>query len=193
MSSFFHALIPLITAIALLIILGCIIKFDSFIKQRKLNKQQSIKQNINIMTDLTNNTITNQTIQPNNSQHSPQQESINQIVQETPSNIIINDNIDIINNDNVLDTNKDFDKVLYNMKTLHDSKNGDYGNAFEKLFQEYGLVYAIAHLDEKLYRIKSVHKNNKANNESIKDSLIDLANYAVMTLIELNKSNIETK
>ena len=49
------------------------------------------------------------------------------------------------------------------------------------------------HLHEKLNRIKSVHKNNNANNESIKDSLIDLANYAVMSIVELdNQSDIKS-
>ena len=88
--------------------------------------------------------------------------------------------------------NEPFDKVLYQMKTLREAKNKDYGNAFGELFNEYGLNYSIMHLHEKLNRIKSVHKNNKANNESIKDSLIDLANYAIMTAIYIKKHENNT-
>ena len=96
------------------------------------------------------------------------------------------------NSDNIpiIDENLPFNKIIIDMAKLYQAKNQDYGNAFESLFNEYGLDYAIMHLHEKLNRIKSVHKNNKHNNESIKDSLIDIANYAVMTLVELNKQNL---
>ena len=86
-----------------------------------------------------------------------------------------------------IDYSKPFNKIVIDMANLYQKKNEDYGNAFGDLFNEYGLTYSIMHLHEKLNRIKAVHKNNSANNESIKDSLIDLANYAVMTLVELNK------
>ena len=90
----------------------------------------------------------------------------------------------------IINENLPFNKIIIDMAKLYQAKNQDYGNAFETLFNEYGLNYAIMHLHEKLNRIKSVHKNNKHNNESIKDSLIDIANYAVMTLVELNKQNL---
>ena len=96
--------------------------------------------------------------------------------------------IDTPNKQPSFNLNEPFDKVLYQMKTLREAKNKDYGNAFGELFNEYGLNYSIMHLHEKLNRIKSVHKNNKANNESIKDSLIDLANYAIMTYIEMDNT-----
>ena len=89
------------------------------------------------------------------------------------------------NNNNTfnLNLNDPFEKTIIEMAKLRRAKNKDYGNAFDDLFHEYGLQYSIMHLHEKLNRIKAVHKNNKANNESIKDSLIDLANYAIMTYI----------
>jgi hypothetical protein len=92
-----------------------------------------------------------------------------------------------INNIKKIDVSKPFNNIVYEMASLYEKKNQDYGNAFGELFNEYGLNYSIMHLHEKLNRIKSVHKNNNANNESIKDSLIDLANYAVMSIVELNK------
>ena len=88
-----------------------------------------------------------------------------------------------------IDIAKPFNKIIFEMAELYEKKNQDYGNAFGQLFNEYGINYAIMHLHEKLNRIKSVTKNNKHNNESIKDSLIDMANYAIMTIIELNNQN----
>lgn len=87
--------------------------------------------------------------------------------------------------------NDPFNKIIIDMAILHDKKNQDYGNAFGQLFNEYGLNLSIMHLHEKLNRIKSVHKNNSANNESIKDSLIDMANYAIMTIVELNNQELQ--
>lgn len=94
-----------------------------------------------------------------------------------------------INNIKKIDVSKPFNNIVYEMASLYEKKNQDYGNAFGELFNEYGLNYSIMHLHEKLNRIKSVHKNNNANNESIKDSLIDLANYAVMSIVELNNQS----
>lgn len=96
------------------------------------------------------------------------------------------------NNNNAfnLNLNDPFEKTIIEMAKLRRAKNKDYGNAFDVLFNEYGLLYSIMHLHEKLNRIKAVHKNNKANNESIKDSLIDLANYAIMTYILMDKPSI---
>lgn len=68
-------------------------------------------------------------------------------------------------------------------------KNKDYGNSFEKLFNKHGLMYSCIHLEEKLNRIESLAENNlesKVENESIKDSLLDIAGYAILTLISLN-------
>ena len=97
------------------------------------------------------------------------------------------------NNNNTfnLNLNDPFEKTIIEMAKLRRAKNKDYGNAFDDLFHEYGLQYSIMHLHEKLNRIKTVHKNNKANNESIKDSLIDLANYAIMTYILMDKPFID--
>ena len=45
-------------------------------------------------------------------------------------------------------------------------------------------------LEDKLNRLKSLTVNNKAqqvNDESIEDTLLDLANYAIMAVMELKK------
>lgn len=74
-------------------------------------------------------------------------------------------------------------------KELHDTyvrKNHDYGDSFSKLFKKYKMPYALGHMEEKLQRIDSLSKKKAAVvGESIQDSLLDLANYAILTLIEL--------
>lgn len=79
-----------------------------------------------------------------------------------------------------------FEKQLRNMLDLYKSKNEDYGNSFSKSFEEYGLTSPIIRLSDKLERLKSLNDKDYAQvEESIEDTLVDLANYAVMTLVEI--------
>lgn len=82
-----------------------------------------------------------------------------------------------------------FRAITNKMRNTFEAKNTDYGNSFHKLFEECGMTYAYGHLAEKLERINSLRKNKaKVKGESMKDSLYDLANYAILTIMELEKT-----
>lgn len=86
-----------------------------------------------------------------------------------------------------------FKDIVDDMYNTYTKKNKDYGNSFENTCDKFGLVAAAIPLNNKVERINSLIKHNKHEvNESIEDSLKDLANYAVMTLIYL-KNNGENK
>lgn len=69
------------------------------------------------------------------------------------------------------------------------AKNHDYGNSFSELFAECGMTYAYGHMAEKLKRVKSLMSDEaKVKGESMRDSLLDLANYAILTIMELDKT-----
>lgn len=86
-----------------------------------------------------------------------------------------------------------FKDIVDDMYNTYIKKNKDYGNSFENMCDKFGLVAAAIPLNNKVERINSLIKHNKHEvNESIEDSLKDLANYAVMTLIYL-KNNGENK
>lgn len=77
------------------------------------------------------------------------------------------------------------------MCTLHEMKNSDYGNAFAISFAQYeslregaGLQYAVGRMGDKMQRITNLafKGDQKVKGESIKDTLIDLAAYAIMTV-----------
>ena len=80
-----------------------------------------------------------------------------------------------------------FESVLDEMKELHAKKDKDYNESFHNLFKEYGMSYALGHIEEKLNRVKAIIANggNAVKNEHIEDSLIDGACYNILTLIEL--------
>lgn len=83
---------------------------------------------------------------------------------------------------------KAFRDITNKMCNTFEVKNHDYGDSFHKLFEECGMTYAYGHLAEKLERINSLRKNEaKVKGESMKDSLYDLANYAILSIMELEK------
>lgn len=85
-----------------------------------------------------------------------------------------------------------FDQICSELTQLHARKNHDYGNAFGNVYQEFAaqnLVmadgYAVGTLLVKVERAKTLVSNEAyVKEESIEDSLQDLACYAIMTLME---------
>ena len=76
--------------------------------------------------------------------------------------------------------------ICEKLNKLYEAKNADYGDSFGKSYKEYGLTMSCIRLEDKLNRLKSLNFSKSAKvNESIEDTLMDLVNYAIMTLIEL--------
>lgn len=83
------------------------------------------------------------------------------------------------------------DKHALICKEIHDlyvQKNQDYGDSFHQTFMEEGMAMARIRLGDKLSRFKSLTRSGiqQVKDESIRDTLIDLANYAIMTVLELD-------
>ena len=82
-----------------------------------------------------------------------------------------------------------FKEITDKMFETFKAKNHDYGSSFSNLFKECGMTYAYGHMAEKLERVKSLMKDDaKVKGKSMKDSLYDLANYAILTIMELEKT-----
>ena len=86
-----------------------------------------------------------------------------------------------------------FTAILDKMKQTYIAKNHDYGNSFHNTMDEFGIVAPVIRLNDKVSRLKTLTRNNlrgiMVSDESIRDTLLDLANYAVMTLVELTDDN----
>ena len=84
---------------------------------------------------------------------------------------------------------KEFLSICREMADLYDAKNWDYGDSFGKSFEEWGMTMPCIRLKDKLNRLCSLTKNSsqRVQDESIEDTLKDLATYSVMTLIELRR------
>lgn len=70
---------------------------------------------------------------------------------------------------------------------IYMDKNSDYGDSFSKSYKEFGIIAPVVRMNDKMERVKQLSKSGdrKVKDESLKDSLIDLANYALMTVIEI--------
>jgi hypothetical protein len=74
------------------------------------------------------------------------------------------------------------------MNSIYKSKNQDYGDSFAKTFDEYVPVMCAIRLEDKLQRFKRLIKADaQVKDESIRDTLIDLANYSILTIMELDE------
>ena len=72
---------------------------------------------------------------------------------------------------------------------LFTRKNADYGDAFAK----YGVIGVLMRIEDKIQRSLSITKNgiNLVSDEGIKDTLLDLHNYAAMALMLLEEDKLE--
>lgn len=79
--------------------------------------------------------------------------------------------------------------ITEEMVTLYSKKNEDYGDAFTQSLDEDGLLVSKIRIKDKLNRFSQLIDNDAlVDDESMRDTLIDLANYTVMTLIWLDSN-----
>ena len=78
-------------------------------------------------------------------------------------------------------------KICQELTDLYAKKNHDYGDSFHKSFCEEGMAMPRIRLGDKYNRFKTLSRGHKqeVNDESIRDTLLDLANYAIMTVLEM--------
>lgn len=89
------------------------------------------------------------------------------------------------NNINRNDLHSQICKDLHN---LYVTKNSDYGNSVSDTFDKFGIDAFLVRMYDKLNRLYNLTRDDskqKVSDEKIEDTLLDLANYAILTVIEL--------
>lgn len=74
------------------------------------------------------------------------------------------------------------------MLELYRKKNADYGNSFGRAWSKFGSTVGLVYMDAKINRALNLMKHpefQQVHSESVDDTLMDLANYAVMTAVEM--------
>ena len=95
-----------------------------------------------------------------------------------------------------MDNVKQHESLLRQIHDTYIKKNHDYGDSFSRSFKKYGLVAAMVRMEDKWNRLDNMASGaeQKVADESIRDTLLDLAGYCIMTTMELDKQkNIENQ
>ena len=80
------------------------------------------------------------------------------------------------------------EQLTTHLNDTYRRKNKDYGDAFGKTHEKYGAVSGLTRMSDKFYRIEELILSGEqlVDDESVLDTLLDLANYSLMLYMELN-------
>lgn len=70
-------------------------------------------------------------------------------------------------------------------------KNERYGNSFTDTIDDYGMVASIVRLTDKFNRMTTLFKNKELDedDEPMTDTMLDMANYLIMTVAYMRKQD----
>ena len=86
---------------------------------------------------------------------------------------------------------QEFKNRTQEMLDTYSRKNVEYDDAFTKSLEEDGLLVAKIRLGDKYKRFSALIKQeNLVKDESIEDTLLDMASYAIMTVMFNRNKNI---
>lgn len=82
-----------------------------------------------------------------------------------------------------------FKEVTEGLLELYLEKNARYKDSFARQFEKKGLPLSLMRIEDKFLRLEALVENpeDDGGDESIVDTLRDLANYTIMTLIALQE------
>lgn len=81
--------------------------------------------------------------------------------------------------------------ICKELNKTYERKNHDYGNSFGQTYQKLGIISAVTRITDKYNRLVSLAtlqpSERQVQDESISDTLLDMANYCIMTEMELRR------
>lgn len=81
-------------------------------------------------------------------------------------------------------------ELLDYIHQLYITKNNDYGSSVHDTYMKYGITSYLIRIEDKLNRVRTLTtKDRKVDDERVEDSLLDLANYAILAVMELRQED----
>ena len=81
-------------------------------------------------------------------------------------------------------------ELLENLHTLYVTKNHDYGDSVHDTYIKYGITSFLVRLEDKLNRARTIsRKEQLVKDEKLMDTLLDMANYAILAVMELEEES----
>jgi len=89
---------------------------------------------------------------------------------------------------------RNYDKVVKRLRFIYERKNTDYGDSFNISLDKFGVIAYVVRAGDKMHRIeKLISREALVDDESFEDTIRDLANYSIMTLMWLESKKEEDK
>ncbi|WP_287786076.1 nucleotide modification associated domain-containing protein [Megamonas sp.] len=84
-----------------------------------------------------------------------------------------------------------FKEIALSLSDLYSKKNPVYGNSFERSLKKYGKISGLTRISDKFNRLEKIITNPdiETNDESLEDTLLDLASYCIMMKMALENAN----
>lgn len=84
-------------------------------------------------------------------------------------------------------------EIVEELNRVYEQKNTDYGDSFAESVREFGIVAALTRISDKYNRFKRLALGNRnlVGDESIRDTLLDMANYCIMLSMILEQEQEE--
>lgn len=111
------------------------------------------------------------------------------VVKSDPMSVFSANDLDFVSDDYQPDDKPaHFDAIVKRMADTYRAKNADYGDSFGQSVKEFGYTAALVRMSDKFNRLKNLMRADaqaQVKDESIKDTILDLACYSVMLAIEV--------
>ena len=92
-----------------------------------------------------------------------------------------------------MENDKHYEKLMYENQEVYLDKNKKYGDSFTDTIKKYGYISALTRMHDKFSRIEEfIIEGYEDEEESLRDSLMDLANYCYMTVMALERDQNES-
>ena len=101
-----------------------------------------------------------------------------------------------------LEIEKRHQEICDGIHQLYLKKNAAYGDSFHQLYEKLGIISAVTQITHKYNRLINMAKQLNAGQikaddevfeESIKDTLLDIANYSILTYQEIEREENNQK
>ncbi len=81
-------------------------------------------------------------------------------------------------------------ELLDYLHNMYIAKNHDYGDSVHDTYMKYGITSFLVRLEDKLNRARTISsKSQMVEDEKLKDTLLDMANYAILAILELEDND----
>ena len=79
-------------------------------------------------------------------------------------------------------------ELLENMHDIYVRKNHDYGDSDSTAYLKYGITSFLVRLEDKMNRARTLsQKEQMVQDEKLVDTFLDMANYAILAIMELEE------